>query len=660
VLLLILFSCKANKKQAAVQNSAVNNEFSEVELFVPENIGCLRMRTNGSCKMRVINATSSLLQFYYIGRYGELDYVRDVFALDTMTMNVGKDEFWVLGTPDGIVGAYQNTFDAVQVVVANEQLNDLQPFPLYVKDRTAKHTPSGGELSALQQAYDVLHMDISLEIDTEKRYVLGSNELTVNAIAAFDTFELDLDTVYTIQSVLCEQEQLKWKFQNGKLWVRLSTTAKQGETIRVRVNFEGAPRVAANPPYVGGYVWALTEECQPWISTTCQIDGADLLFPCKDHQSDEADSLDIRITLPSNLNLITNGILVDRTKTGNDQLLHHWKVSNPINNYGISFYAAVYTTQEKVYQSVSGLSFPIGYAMLPETELEGKHFLSEMIKHMDFIEGIAGTYPWAREKYMAVQSPYIGMEHQTATAYGNGYKFRNLGYDHLHFHELCHEWFGNMLTVTDWSDFWIHETFPYTLEGLYVNELGGDEAYHSFIQKFKRNQNLEMPVITKVNSGSQDIYAQSTNYFSKSIFLMHALRYLEGKEFLAESIHRFAYPDPQAEKALDGSHCRMVNTQDYLTTVNVLSDKDYSWLFEMYLRQTELPVLDQKIENGVLYLEWKTPDNLPFPMPVQIVDGEKQLLLEMPNNKGKVNLSSLSQPTIDPLLWILKNETNHD
>ena len=64
------------------------------------------------------------------------------------------------------------------------------------------------------------------------------------------------------------------------------------------------------------------------------------------------------------------------------------------------------------------------------------------------------------------------MEHATLIAYGNKFRYNEHGYDWLMLHEYGHEWWANLVTASDWRDFWIHEGFQSYMDSLYLEHLG--------------------------------------------------------------------------------------------------------------------------------------------------------------------------------------------
>ena len=114
-----------------------------------------------------------------------------------------------------------------------------------------------------------------------------------------------------------------------------------------------------------------------------------------------------------------------------------------------------------------------------------------------------------------------------------------------------------------------------------------------------------------------------------------------------------AYPTKEMETYTDGRQERLVNTDDFLTIAEKDSGMKLDWFFELYLRQPELPKLVTEVSGNTLSLHWETPNNMPFPMPVDVEINGKTQRVEMKGGKGSVNFTGAA-PVVDPKGWILK------
>ena len=515
---------------------------------------------------------------------------------------------------------------------------------------------------AEQAAYDVLSYDLDLRIDPDRRFLRGTVTVEVSAIVAFSWFVLDLDHRLGVTRVARwadgESESrvvLPYEQRGGKLWIALDRECQPGQRLIVAIDYAGHPRTAARAPWDGGFTWSETGDGQPWIATSVQGEGGDLWWPCKDHPSDKPDSVTIRATVPAPLVVASNGRLVEVLENADGTRTHHWHTSFPISNYNVALNIAPYETINGVYESLSGETVPVTFWVLPENKERGEKLFTEILDHLNFYERYLGPYPFRAEKYGVAETPHLGMEHQSIIAYGNLYRGGPHGYDWLHHHELGHEWWGNLVTVSDWRDFWIHEGLCTYMQALYAEEREGIVAYHHAMYESRRRIKNEFAVVPSLSTGMHAMFeGPSNDVYFKGSWILHMLRYQIGRERLIECLRRFAYASAEAEKTLDGSACRFVTTEDFIATVEEVTGREWDWFFDLFLRQPELPKLVCRVEGETLTLEWETPEGFPFPMPLEMeVDGEI-IQVEMPEGRTELSAARFAHALIDPNLWLLK------
>jgi aminopeptidase N len=528
-------------------------------------------------------------------------------------------------------------------------------------------TSSGGPLMPEQAAYDVKSYDLDLRIDPNEQSIKGVLTTHAFVVHPISWFVLDLDTHLTVDSVTLTnsvgktRQPLKFERREGKLWIAFPTTRQPGDDVRVRVAYGGKPRIAPRPPWVGGFVWSKTASGQPWVGVACQGEGADLWFPVKDHPSDKPETTSLHFTVPQPLIAASNGRLQSVVKNQDGTQTFNWFVSAPISNYNITLNVAPYKTIDDKYPSIGGGTVPITFWVLPEDYEKGIGLVRQTKDYLRFFEEYLGPFPFRSEKVGIAQTSYLGMEHQTIIAYGNNFRYDAHGFDWLMFHELGHEWWANLVTADDWRDFWIHEGFQSFMDTLYLERTRGKEAYlKAMANRIKRLRNMQ-PVAPRESRTTLQMYWAAPDYvnsdpdiYDKGAVILHSLRYLIGDKAFFTALRRMAYPDPRMEKITNGRQVRFATTDEFLQIAEAASGVELDWFFEVYLRQPKLPKLVTEENGNQMILRWEAPENLPFPMPVEVQTGTSTKRYEMPGGKITVPLQSAQSITLDPQNWILK------
>lgn len=515
---------------------------------------------------------------------------------------------------------------------------------------------SGGNISAEQAAYDVTFYDLALQIFPDEQRIEGVLQANARVVHPMYWLVLDLDTLLHITAVEEAGKALFFARKGGQVWIDLKRTRQPGDQLNVSIAYGGKPRPAPMAPWQGGFSWKKTSSGAHWIATTCQGEGADVWWPCKDHVSDEPDSMRMHIRVPDPLVVASNGKLVQTQPHNDGTSTYEWLVSTPINIYNVALNIAPYRVIKEDMKSAGGEIFPVVFYVLPEDYDKGQKLFPEIMEHLRFFEKYCGPYPFRADKYGVAQTPHLGMEHQSIIAYGANFNNGSMtggkdwGFDALHQHELAHEWWGNLVTNSDWRDMWIHEGFGSYMQPLYMEDKFGKAKYFEYIRSMRNFSNV-LAVAPRESKTADEIYRAPI--YTKGAWILHTLRYVIGDEAFFRALRRMAYPDPKMEQMIDGSQCRFVTTDDFLAICEAESGKELDWFFEVYLRQPALPKLYSRIANNQITLRWETPNNLPFPMPVEVEFGKKRQRIDVSTKGITIPFSQGVKPVVDPDGWVL-------
>jgi aminopeptidase N len=562
----------------------------------------------------------------------------------------------------------------------------LAPAALQRKDKELELT-SGRAQPKEEACYDVQRYDLAVRVDPAERRITGRVEMTARWTAASDDFVLDLDDRLEVRSVELRASDAKdtafapASFQHHRGEIRIMRAGRDlaiGSDFAVRVEYGGKPREAPNPPWDGGFVWSKTASGAPWIATANQMQGADLWWPVKDQPDDEPASMSIRVTVPRPLVVASNGrleeVLEDHDCTADEPggaksrgwRTYAWRVSTPINAYGVALNIAPYETITREYESVAGDTFPVTYWVLPENVDKGKVLFEDILAQMRQLENLYGPYPFRADKYGVAETPHLGMEHQSIIAYGNQYHGNpwgeDYGFDMLHLHEFAHEWWANLVTCANWNDFWIHEGFASYTQALYAERVKGTPAYFSEMAAMRGGIQNRAAVAPREKRSTAEMYfgdrdgSPGGDIYYKGAWILHSLRWLLGDEQFFPVLRRMAYPDPAGEKLTDGSACRFATTDELRSIAEQHTGLDLGWFFELYLRQPELPTLESSVKGDELEIAWKTPGNRPFPMPVEVRVGSELRRVECPGGRGTLFVGRGAKVAVDPRDWVLRTK----
>lgn len=502
--------------------------------------------------------------------------------------------------------------------------NTLQAQP-FKKDQQFSHADTlRGSDGPGRTSWDVLRYDISVKPDYASKTIQGRNTITYSD-KGVSLMQIDLQEPMQIDSIMKGNIHYGYTREGNVYWVRLRNGEQPAgfnpEKSELTIYFHGKPREAVRPPWDGGWIWRKDKNNNPWMSVACQGLGASVWYPCKDYQGDEPDNGAIlSIIVPDSLVGVGNGRLKDKHALPGNNMVYTWEVKNPINNYCIIPSIGKYVHFGETYDGLKG-KLDMDYWVLDYNVEKAKEQFKDAPRMMKAFEYWFGAYPFYEDSYKLIESPHLGMEHQSGTAYGNGYQngYRGtdlsgtnwgLKWDFIIVHESGHEWFANNISSKDIADMWIHESFTNYSETLFTDYYYGTTAGDDYVIGTRRNIQNDIPIIGKygVNQeGSGDMYYKGGN-------MLHMIRQL-------------VKSDKKFRKILTGLnkefYHQTVTTQQVENYISDKAGKDLSKIFDQYLRNTQVPLLQYKIENNVVSYRWDSCV-AGFNMPLKVSFGNKE------------------------------------
>lgn len=488
-----------------------------------------------------------------------------------------------------------------------------------------------GSITPERAWWNVISYNIYVAPDYNAKTISGWNKIEFNVIndGANKKMQIDLQEPMKIDSIIFNQTRLTNYKRNGNVYIidfgnhkfgssdMMSHNGSNIFSYDVVIYYSGKAREAINPPWDGGWIWKKDEKGRPWMSVACQGLGASVWYPCKDHQSDEPDNgATIQISVPDTLVAVANGRLIAHDKQKNGTILYSWRVTSPINNYNIVPYIGKYVHWSDNFIGETEKKLSLDYWVIDyELEKAKKQFDANVKPMMKAFEYWFGPFPFYEDGYKLVQSPHLGMEHQSAVAYGNkfmnGYLGRDLSgsgwglkWDFIIIHESGHEWFANNITTNDIADMWVHEGFTNYSETLFTEYHYGKEAADAYLQGIRKNIRNDKPIIGVYginNEGSGDMYSKGAN-------MLHTIRQVINNDSVFRGILRGLNKE---------YYHRTVNSKDIEDYFSKVSGKDLSKIFDQYLRTINIPQLEYKTKGNKISYRWANCID-GFNMPIDI------------------------------------------
>lgn len=474
-----------------------------------------------------------------------------------------------------------------------------------------------GRLSELRNCYNVLYYDLFIDIAVASRSISGRNLVLHKNNSSYNQLQIDLFSQYAIDSIIWHGQTLDYERDGNAVFVTFPETQQKGEIDSFAVYYSGKPQVARKPPWDGGFVWHEDKQGNPWIGVACEGLGASSWWPMKDHLSDEPDSMRIRVSAPDPLKCIANGNLESTTpgpKPG--KTTWNWFVSYPINSYNVTLNIGDYAEINDLYNGING-TLALDYYVLSYNVEQARAHFKQVGPMLDCFEKHFGPYPFYKDGYALVETPYWGMEHQSCIAYGNNYRNNQFGFDFIIIHETGHEWFGNNISARDHAELWIHESFTTYSEAIYMECLHGRKMAEEYLLSQKPLIKNADPMLGPYDVNFEDF--KSSDIYYKGSWMLHTLRNVvndDGRWFAA------------LRGTYDEFRLQTVNSQQIVDYFNEKLGQNYTPFFRQYLLYTTLPVLEYKLngdqESGfTLEYRWKA-DEPGFLYPVEIVVNESE------------------------------------
>ncbi|WP_336732663.1 M1 family metallopeptidase [Chryseobacterium sp. VD8] len=489
----------------------------------------------------------------------------------------------------------------------------------FEKDKVfTKQDTLKGSNTQFRNFWDVKKYDLSVEPDFAQKSIKGNNKISFEIIkdVTNPTFQIDLQQPMKADKVEASFPVAEYKQDGDFIWIKTNKSFKKGEKYTIDVTYSGNPTIAKRAPWDGGWVFTKDENGNPWMSVADEGIGASIWLPTKDIWDDEPDNgVVMKIITPKDLVGVGNGRLISKKAEG-DKMAYTWEIKNPINAYSIIPNIGKYVNFKDTFNGEKG-KLDLDYWVIDYNLDKAKKQFQQVKPMLSAFEYWFGSYPFYEDSYKLVDSPYLGMEHQSNVAYGNGYQNGYLGrdlsgtgvglnWDFIIIHESGHEWFANNITAKDQADMWIHESFTNYSEVLFTERYMDKKSAELYAMGIRNGIQNDVPIIGKYgvrNEGSGDMYPKGAS-------MLHTIRQVINNDAKFREILRGINKD---------FYHQTVTTEQIENYISKKSGIDFSSVFNQYLRTTKIPTLEYSQKGEELKFRYtNVVKNLKLPI---IVDG---------------------------------------
>jgi len=462
----------------------------------------------------------------------------------------------------------------------------------------------------LAEETDVLHYQLDIEVVPSSFFLTGNNTMTVRSrVDGVTAFRFWLHSSMSINSVRVNGDAAPWRRLDGAtVEVDLDRSYNVDEVFELEVVYRGYPVTTGLASIVfetQGGVPVVSTLSEPWFSYTW--------WPVKEDNRDKATG-DLLITVPEELTVVANGVLVGTEYRSGDRRRFHWSTAYPMSPYLFAFSATDYHTFTGSFDHDSG-AMPVEFFIYPDADTRSnRERWLRSVEMLTTFSGLYGLYPFVDEKYAIYQFPWNGgMEHQTATGQG-GFS------ESLTAHELAHQWWGDLVTCATWHDIWLNEGFATYSEALWFEYQSGEpdaEALRNWMD-VRRPVAVDDSVYVWDDSDVYRIFSSDYSY-RKAAWVLHMLRGVVGTENFFDILASYR----QRYAGLTAT------TSDFEEVASEVWGSDLGWFFDEWVYGGGAPayVLGRREHEigGRRYLELslsQTQSEDAFTMPVEIATEE--------------------------------------
>jgi aminopeptidase N len=497
---------------------------------------------------------------------------------------------------------------------------------------------------------------------------IASATARIDVVILKPTALIDLDFgELKIETVTVDSRPAAFTHKNGKLRIDLPHRSQPGTQHSVTVAYHGKPK--------DGLILTNDKDGKPSAVGDNWPNRVHHWIPTLDHPSAKA-TITFNITAPAVNEVVANGRLDHvQTAAGGSRT---WTYSEgvPIPPYCMIIGVGQFARLEPKERSATPLSY---YVPQSDGPLAIKGFAPSIPSVAYFSETVA-PYPYEKLAMIVGATRFGGMENSSAIVFTSrlfeprpqdriSKTFGTpIGTNVLIAHEIAHQWFGDSVTESTWSDLWLSEGFATYFAGLFLQRYESEEAFQGYMSEnaataLAYEKSNRIPIFDR---DTEDLFKLlNGNNYQKGAWVLHMLRARLGDDAFFRGIRNYYHAHVNAT----------ANTEDLRAALEKSSRQDLRGFFQRWVydsghpqyelswnfslkstasgsasRSRELRLTLKQLQPGNVFLD-------PVPIVIKTPSGSRDLVLKPTGRTTVETIQLREQPSgieLDPRNTLLK------
>ena len=443
------------------------------------------------------------------------------------------------------------------------------------------------------------------------------------------TREIDVDFGdLTVDRVTLNGSSYTFLRKNGKLHIDLPDAASPGTPYILEVYYHGKPK--------DGLILTTDKDGKPSAIGDNWPDRVHHWIPTLDHPSANA-TITFNLTAPAGLEVVANGRLDHVETTASGQRTWTYSEGVPIPPYCMVIAVGQFARLQPTEPSLTPLSYYVPHSDRP---LAVKGF-APAIPSLQFFTETVAPYPYEKLALIVGATRFGGMENSSAIVFAStlfsrsspagmsktyGVPLNNVS---LIAHEIAHQWFGDSVTESTWSDLWLSEGFATYFAGLFVQRYEGEEAFQQYMKQgatsvFAYEKRNRVPIFDRDTENLLELL--NANNYQKGSWVLHMLRSNLGDKAFFRGIRNYYAAHKNSTASTEDLRAALENASGrdlrafFARWVYDSGHPQYELSWE-WLRDRELRLTLKQVQPGNVFLD-------PVHVTITTASGKRDLILK--------------------------------